>query len=274
MKVKAAYQGIRGAYSEDAIYKHFGKDAESVGYETFEDVFDSVKKCKATHGIIPFENSIAGNIAANYDLLLKEDVFVTAEVFLKVRHFLLGHKGSGLKEIKSVYSHSQALQPCRDFLRKKKIKVIQEYDTAGAALLLGKRGKEAAAIASEHCAEIYKLDILAKDIQSSMSNTTRFLVFVKKENIPEGLKKEKTSIVFKTKHYPNALVNCLQRLGKNGINLTKLESRPIPENPWEYMFFVDFEGGIDNENVKLALSEMEASATFIKVIGSYPKGRD
>ena len=240
MSIKVAYQGIKGAYSEDAAHKHFGKDAEAIGCETFEDVFEEVKKGRATHGIIPFENSIAGSIVANHSLLLKKDVFVTAEVFLKVRHFLLGHKGSRLKDVKAAYSHSHALEQCRDFLRKHKIKAIPEYDTAGAALLLRKRGKEAAAIASEHCAEIYGLDILAGDIQSNLSNTTRFLVFVKKENIPENLKKEKTSIAFRTKHYPGALVGCLQRLAKHNINLTKLESRPIPENPWEYVFYSDF----------------------------------
>ena len=107
---------------------------------------------------------------------------------------------------------------------------------------------------------------------SSANNTTRFLAFVKKDSVPKDIKKEKTSIAFKTKHYPGALVNCLQRLAKNSINMTKLESRPIPENPWEYVFYVDFEGSIDDKGVKLALSEMEASSTLIKVLGSYPKG--
>ena len=102
---------------------------------------------------------------------------------------------------------------------------------------------------------------------------TRFFVIAKKDNVPNDLKKEKTSIAFKTKHYPGSLVNCLQRLSKNGINMTKLESRPIPENPWEYVFYVDFIGGMDDENVKLALNEMETTATFIKILGSYPKGK-
>lgn len=141
--------------------------------------------------------------------------------------------------------------------------------------LLQKEKKiEEAAIASELCAEIYGLDILERGIETNKNNTTKFSVFVKKENIPENLKKEKTSIAFKTKHYPGALVNCLQRLSKNNINLTKLESRPIPENPWEYVFYADFIGGIDDENVKLALNEMEASSIFIKILGSYPKGKE
>lgn len=271
--MKVAYQGISGAYSEAAIYNYYGKNAEAVGCETFDDVFDAVKRNKADYGFLPFENSIAGSIAENYDLLLKEDVFVVAEVFLKISHSLLSHKGNRLENIKKAYSHPHALHQCRDFLKKHGIKAIPEYDTAGSAKIVKERNKmDEAAIASELCADIYSLEIIKKNIGTSANNTTRFLVFVKKDKVPKDIKKEKTSIAFKTKHYPGALVNCLQRLAKNSINMTKLESRPTPENPWEYVFYVDFEGSIDDKNVKLALSEMEASSTFIKVLGSYPKG--
>lgn len=272
--MKVAYQGIEGAYSEAALYQHFGKNVEAIGYEAFEDVFDAVKKGAVDYGILPFENTVAGSVIRNYDLLVKEDVFVTAEVFFRIRHNLLSHKGNILKNIKAAYSHPHALEQCREFLKKNSIKPVPEYDTAGAAKLVKERGKKIeAAIASELCAEIYCLEIIKKGIETSKFNTTKFFVIVKTDNIPKGLKKEKTSIAFKTKHYPGALVNCLQRLSKNSINMTKLESRPIPENPWEYIFYVDFEGGTDDKNVKLALSEMEASATFIKVLGSYPMGK-
>lgn len=271
--MKFAYQGIRGAYSEAAIYKHYGKNAEAIGYETFEDVFEAVKNNKVDCGFLPFENSIAGSIAENYDLLLKEDVFAIAEVFLKISHSLLSQKENKIENIKKAYSHPHALRQCRDFLKKHGIKAIPEYDTAGSAKIVKERGKiDEAAIASELCASIYSLEIIKKNIGSSENNTTRFLAFVKKDSVPKDIKKEKTSIAFKTKHYPGALVNCLQRLAKNSINMTKLESRPIPENPWEYVFYVDFEGSIDDKSVKLALSEMEASSTLIKVLGSYPKG--
>lgn len=271
--MKVAYQGIEGAYSEAAVFKHFGKKNNAVGYETFQNVFDAVKKGKADYGLLPFENTIAGNVVRNYDLLLKEDVFVIAEVFLKISHNLLSHSGSALKDIKKVYSHTHALEQCHEFLEKHNMKAIPEYDTAGAAKLVKERGKkDEAAIASKLCAEIYGLKTIKSGIETNKNNTTKFLVFVKTRNVPKSLKKEKTSIAFKTKHYPGALVNCLQRLSKNNINMTKLESRPIPENPWEYMFYVDFEGGLDDKNVKLALSEMEASVTFVKVLGSYPKG--
>ncbi len=271
--MKIAYQGIKGAYSEAAVYKHYGKDIESIGHDTFDDVFEAVKKGNVDYGLVPVENTIAGTIVENYDLLLREDVSVIAEVFLRISHSLLSHKGNSLGGIKNVYSHPHALQQCREFLARHKIKAVPEYDTAGAAKLVKERNKkDEAAIASEFCAGIYGLEIIKKSIETNKYNTTRFFVIAKKDNAPKDIKKEKTSIAFKTKHYPGALVNCLQRLSKNNINLTKLESRPIPENPWEYVFYVDFEGSTEDKNVKLALSEMEASAIFIKILGSYPKG--
>lgn len=272
--MKIAFHGEKGAYSEAALYKHFGKNAEAIGFEAFDDVFEAVKNNKVDYGFLPFENTIAGSVAENYDLLLKEDVFVIAESFYKIVHSLLANKGVKFENINKAFSHPHALHQCHDFLRKHNIKSVPEYDTAGAAKIIKKRNKpDEAAIASELCAEIYGLRVLKKDIGTNKNTTTKFFAFVKKENIPKDLKKEKTSIALKTKHYPGALVNCLQRLSKNGINMTKLESRPIPENPWEYVFYVDFIGCIDDENVKLALSEMETTATFIKILGTYPKGK-
>jgi prephenate dehydratase len=273
--MKVAYQGIKGAYSETAVYKHFGDKVDAIGYDTFEDVFEAVIKNKADYGLLPFENTTAGSVAVNYDLLLKYDVYIIAEVFLNITHNLLSHKGNLLKDVKIVYSHNHALEQCREFIRKNGLKAVPEYDTAGAAKIVKERNKQnEAAIASEFCASIYGLDVIKRDIATNKNNITKFFVFVNKENIPKNLKKEKTSIVFKTKHYPGALINCMQRLAKHDINLTKLESRPIPENPWEYVFYADFEGGTEDENVKIALSEMEAASIFLKVLGSYPKGKE
>src|SRR3989338_7507381 len=252
--MRIGYQGIEGAYSEAVIYQHYGKNVKAVGYDTFEEVFEAVKKGKVYLGCLPFENTIAGSVVMNYDLLLKQDVFVIAEVFFKISHSLLSHKGNKLKNIKIAYSHTHSLEQCREFLKKHKIKAVPEYDTAGAAKIVKERNKkEESAIASELCAEIYGLDIIKRGIESNKYNTTKFFAFAKRGKVPNGLKKEKTSIAFKAKHYPGSLVNCLQRFSKNGINMTKLESRPIPENPWEYVFYVDFIGSIDDENVKLAL---------------------
>lgn len=272
--MKIAYQGIKGAYSEAAVYNYFGNDVEVIGFGTSEDVFDAVMNNKVDFGLLPFDNTIAGSVAVNYDLLLKNNVYAIAEVFLEIKHALLSHKGNKISDIKVVYSHPHALEQCRDFIRKHKLKAISEYDTAGAAKIVKERNKrDGASISPELCAQIYNLEVIEKDVQTNKNNITKFLVFVRNDKIPSDLKKEKTSIAFKTKHYPGALINCLQRLAKHNINLTKLESRPIPENPWEYVFYADFEGGVDDENVKLALSEMEASSLFLKVLGSYPKGK-
>lgn len=272
--MKIGYQGIKGAYSESAVYKHFGNDAEAIGFDISEEVFEALENKKIGYALLPFENSIAGSVVINYDLLLKHDVYVVAEIFLKISHCLLANKDTKLKGIRKVYSHPHALEQCREFIRKHKLERVPEFDTAGAAKIVRERGKkDEAAIASEFCAEIYGLEVLEKNIQAQDNNMTKFFVISNKDKIPEDTNREKTSIVFKTKHYHGALINCLQRLAKHGINLTKLESRPVPEHNWEYVFYADFEGGIDDENVKLALSEMEASSTFLKVLGSYPKGK-
>lgn len=271
--MKIAYQGVKGAYSEAAAYSHFGDKIDAIGFETFEEAFEAVKEGKVDYGVVPIDNTIAGTVAANCDLLLKHDVSVIAEVFLDIKHNLLSHNGNSIKDVKFVYSHPHALEQCRVFIRNHHLKPIPEYDTAGAAKIIKERNrKEEAAIASEFCAKIYGLDIIEKDISTAKNNITKFFVFVNSNNIPKNIKQEKTSIVFKTKHYPGALISCLQRLAKHGLSLTKLESRPIPENPWEYAFYADFEGGIEDEKVKLAISEMEVSSTFLKVLGSYPKG--
>ena len=270
--MKIGYQGEKGAYSEAAMYNHYGNDVEAIGYETFEDVFDAVKNNKIDYGFLPFENTIAGSVVINYDLVLKEDVFIVAEVFFKITHSLLSHKGNKLENIKKAYSHPHSLAQCREFLKKYKIDAIPEYDTAGAAKIVKERNKkEESAIASELCAEIYGLEVIKRGIETNKHNTTKFFAFVKKDKIPKDLKKEKTSIVFKTKHYPGALINCLQRLSKNNINLTKLESRPSKRNAWEYVFFVEFDGGLSEPGVQKALQELGEHTSFVKIFGSYSK---
>ncbi len=271
--MKIAYHGIRGSYSEQAIYQHFGKEVNAIGYLTFEKVFEAVNQGEVDLGFLPFENSIAGSITRNYDLLLQSDVFICHEVFLRIKHNLLSQRGNTIEQIKSVHSHPQAIEQCRDFIQENELDIHLEYDTAGAAKLISERKlPEQAAIASEFCAEIYDLEIITQNIARNKFNVTKFLGFVQKEKTPHDLKMEKTSIAFKTKHRPGALISCLQRFSKNNVNLTKLESRPIPENPWEYVFFADLEGAYNDEKVKLSISEIEASSVFVKVLGSYPMG--
>jgi prephenate dehydratase len=272
--MKVAYQGSAGAYSEAALRKHFGPRAQALGFELSEDVFAAVETGRADYGILPVENTIAGPVAVNSDLFWEKSVFAVAEVYLRIDHCLLAPKHSKLEWVKTVYSHPVALAQCRAFLRRHKMTAIPEYDTAGAAKLVAeKRDVSQGAIASAACAKAYGLAILKKDVQSFRDNITRFLVFTRPANAPKNLKMQKTSVVFSTPHTPGALLNCLQRFAEHKINLTRLESRPIPSNPFEYVFYVDFTGGLKDVNVKRALRVIEKEAHVLKVLGSYPLGK-
>ena len=270
--MKVAFQGIRGAYSEMAIHEHFGRTVETVGCDAFDDVFDLVNSGDVTFGFIPVENTIAGTVVENYDLLFANDIFVIAEAYLPIRHTLLGKKGARLEDVKEALSHPHALKQCKAYLKSKNIKMVPTYDTAGAAQMVASGNRlDCAAIASALCAEIYDMEILERNIQSNSSNTTRFFVIANKENVPANHKTGKTTVAFKTRHYPGALVDCLKIFQKYNLNLTKLESRPIPENPWEYVFYAAFEAGIDSDEVKSAIGELTLHALFVKLLGSYPK---
>ena len=239
-----------------------------------EQVFEAVEKGRADYGFVPVENSIAGGVGVNCDLLLARPVFAVAESYLHIEHCLLGSPGTALADVEVVYSHPVALAQCREFLNGRHIRAVPEYDTAGAAeLVAGRMDKKEAAIASKACAEAYGLKVLADDIQAVKGNFTRFLAFQREKEAPKGLKMEKTSLAFAVKHHPGALLNCLKRFADHKINLTKLESRPIPENPFEYVFFVDFLGGLDDAQVKEALAQLQFDARQVKVLGSYPLGR-
>jgi prephenate dehydratase len=269
--MKVAFQGARGAYSEMALHEHFGKDVDTVGCDDFDEVFELVLNQEVTYGFIPVENTIAGTVVENYDLLFENDVFVIAEVYLPIRHTLLAKKGARLDGIKEVISHPMALKQCQKFLKSNDIGMVPTYDTAGAARTVARGDRlDRAAIASELCAEIYAMEILARNIQSNSSNTTRFFAIAKKENVPANHTTGKTTVAFKTRHYPGALVDCLQIFQKYKLNLTKLESRPVPENPWEYVFYAAFEAGIDADEVKSAIGELTLHAVFVKLLGSYP----
>jgi prephenate dehydratase len=271
--VIAAYQGLPGAYSESALRHFFGSRARPLPCALSEQVFEAVLKRKAGFGILPVENTIAGNVAVNADLFLKKNVFVIGECYLRIDHCLLAPAKTTLQDVETVYSHPVALAQCRDFIESRKLRAIPEYDTAGAAQIVAQRSHIGeAAIASRDCAKAYGLSILKENIQSFRENITRFLIFTRTDKVPAGLKMRKTSLVFSTQHRPGALLSCLQRFAEHKINLTRLESRPIPENPFEYVFFVDFLGGLDDPAVKRTLAEIRKDAHMVKVIGSYPLG--
>jgi prephenate dehydratase len=269
--VKVAFQGVSGAYSEDALLIHYGAAAEPAGFPFSEQVFDAVQEGRAEEGFVPVENTIAGPVGVNADLLLERPVTAVAEAYLLVEHCLLGRPGDAVEAVRTAYSHPIALAQCRDFLNARGIRAVPEYDTAGAAELVAHRGLSGeAAIAGRRCAEVYGLAVLAEGIQTVKGNYTRFLAFRRAGDAPRGLKKEKTSLAFSVHHRPGALLDCLKLFAAHAINLTKLESRPIPADPFQYSFFVDLLGGEDDAAVKAALAELGAVARAVKVLGSYP----
>jgi chorismate mutase/prephenate dehydratase len=268
--LKVAFQGERGAYSESAVYKFFGEFAEVKPYRDFKDVFESIEKQETIFGVVPVENSIEGSVNQTYDLFLKHDLKVRGEVIVKIEHCLIANPTTKLGDIKAVYSHPQALAQCRTFLEKSGWELIPTYDTAGSVKILKEKGlKNAAAVASEKAADLYEMKILARDIADNPENYTRFFVIAKEDAPMTG--KDKTSVIFAATHKPGALYNALGEFAKRGINLTKIESRPTKQTPWEYNFYLDFEGHRNELQCAEALEALKEHAAFIKILGSYPR---
>ncbi|GAB4276134.1 MAG: prephenate dehydratase [Candidatus Promineifilaceae bacterium] len=267
-----AFQGEPGAYSQQAVYQHFGPDTETLPCRSFTEVFTAVQNGRATHGMLPVENSLAGTVIPAYDLLVDHDLHVQGEAILRVQHCLMAPAGVSLADIKRVKSHYQALAQCEQTLKRMGITPVDYYDTAGAARDLAANPEpETAAIASELAAQIYKLNILARNIEDLDFNYTRFFVLGRTE--PPRQDPSKTSIIFTTRHVPGALYAVMGELAERGINMTKIESRPRRNRPWHYLFYVDFEGHEDDPDVREALMGILKRSSFLKVLGSYPAAK-
>jgi prephenate dehydratase len=270
--MRIAYQGEPGAFSEAAA-RRIDHDAQLVPCKSFEDAFDAVTGGAATHACLPFENSIGGSIHRNYDLLLAHDLPIVAEVELPVVHHLLALPGSTLDGLKRVYSHPQGLAQCERFLRTLNgVEIIATYDTAGSAKMVADaRLTDAAAIASARAGEVFGLVSLAASIQDFDDNITRFLVI---GGTPIGsVVPDKTSIVFSLPNEPGSLFKALSVFALRGIDLTKLESRPIPGRPWEYLFYVDLGIARDEVACARALAHLGEFAPMLRTLGTYASWR-
>ncbi len=268
--MKVTYQGETGAYSEMAVYKFFGSKVEPVPCKDFRDVFESVKIGAVPKGVVPIENSIEGSVNQNYDLFLTYDLKVCGEVAIKLAHVLITNPQTNFEDIKTIYSHPQALAQCRLYLEKYKWEIIPAYDTAGSVKnIKEKRLLDAASIASEKAADLYGMKIIARDIADNPSNYTRFLVLSHEDTAPTG--DDKTSIIFSTKHAPGALYHALGEFASRNINLTRIESRPTKTTAWQYNFYLDFEGHKTEKRCTEALQTLGKYATFVKILGSYPR---
>ena len=265
-----AFQGEPGAYSESAVYQFFGSKVQAKPCRDFRDVFENVKLKTVAAGVVPVENSLEGSINQNYDLFFGYDLKVCGEVIVRIEHCLIVNPGTRMDQIKSVYSHPQALAQCRSYLEKAGWEIVPAYDTAGSVKIIKEEKLlNAAAIASQRAADLYGMQILAKDIADNKENYTRFFVLSDEDSAPTG--KDKTSIIFSAKHEPGSLYHALGEFAKREINLTRIESRPTKKTAWEYNFYLDFEGHRTEHKCIEALKALEKYAIFVKILGSYPK---
>jgi len=267
-RIVVAFQGEHGAYSEEAIRQQFGDDVDTLPCEAFEHIFAAVEEGRATYGVVPVENSTAGSINKSYDLLLDHDLKVHGEIVLRVRHNLMAHPGQGAI-IREVRSHPQALAQCEQYLNRKGYKAIPWYDTAGSAKDLAANPVEGvAAIASKLSASTYGLEIVAEGVEDLNNNFTRFFVIARGEAAYS--ERNKTSLVFAVPNTPGTLFVALGEFANRKINLCKIESRPRRGKPWQYVFYLDFDGHWQDADAGEALVHLLSHAAFVKMLGSYP----
>jgi prephenate dehydratase len=275
-----AFQGARGAFSEEAARKLLGPRVAVLPCERFEDVFRSLQEGHAEGAVVPIENTLAGSVHENYDHLQTFELPIVAETSVRIGHNLIAPKGVAFSKIKRAFSHPVALNQCLDFFaRNPQIERVPFYDTAGSVKMVIEEGlKDSAGIASSVAAEIYGGRILRRSIESDRRNFTRFFLLRR----PEYARRHpvraarnaawKTSLVFSTRNIPGALFRALSAFALRDLNLTKIESRPLRGKPWEYLFYLEFLERADAPNAQNALNHLRELADFLRVLGCYPKG--
>ncbi|MEW6571665.1 MAG: prephenate dehydratase [Nitrospirota bacterium] len=268
--LKVACLGPLATFTHLAALRHFGSSALFIPVESIKEVFDSVEADKAGFGVVPVENSNEGVVTYTLDMFADYDLKVSAEIMLEIAHNLMSKSGDKSK-IRKIYSNPHAAAQCRRWLEGNlpRISILETTSTARAAELAS-QDDESAAIASELAAKIYNLQFVEKHIEDNKHNFTRFLVISKE--IPPRTGKDKTSIMFSIKDKPGSLYNMLEPFKKAKINLTKIESRPSRRKAWEYIFFVDMEGHIEDKKVRKALESIKENCLYLKILGSYPHG--
>jgi 3-deoxy-7-phosphoheptulonate synthase len=268
-----ALSGAPGSFSHKACHQFFGPDVPLMNCSSFSEVFSAVENGGAKLGVVPVENSLTGSIHENYDLLLKHDLKIVGEVTLRVVHNLIGHKGAAIENIRRVYSHPQVFEQCRVFLEKRPgWDMITSKDTATSVLRIKENHDPSeAAIASREAADQFQMAILKEGIETNPRNFTRFVV-ISREDFLEGTK-NKSSLIYSVSDQPGSLFETLKVFAENRINLVKLESRPIHDKPWEYMFYVDVEIDVEDERYKELLNALRTRTEYFKVLGTYGKGR-
>jgi prephenate dehydratase len=281
-RLPIAFQGERGAFSEEAARKLAGANSAVLPCIRFEDVFRSLREGRSGGAAVPIENTLAGSVHENYDHLVNFEFPIVGETSVRIVHNLIAPKGVALSKIKRVFSHPVALNQCLDFFaRNPQIERVPFYDTAGSVKMLMDEGlTDAGAIASAVAADIYGARILRRSIESDRQNFTRFFLLRTPEyarrnpvRTPSPLQAQwKTSLVFSTRNIPGALFRAISAFALRDLNLTKIESRPLRGKPWEYLFYLDFLGRADSPAAVNALNHLGEIADFLRVLGCYPKG--
>ncbi len=265
----AAFLGDVGSFSHKACTQFFGEQVTPMPVESFRGLFDAVKSEACDFGVVPLENSLAGSVHENYDLLLEYDLRIVGEITLRIRHNLIGHQGARVDDIRRIYSHPQVFQQCRQFLdRHGDWDLVSVTDTARAVRHIKERGdRSEAAIAGKDAAGLFEMAVIEESIETNPRNFTRFVV-IGRESMGNGTR-QKSSIIFSTGNQPGSLFQVLKIFADNHINLVKLESRPIHGKPWEYMFYVDLEADVEAPDFTPIMAQLKASVDYLKALGSY-----
>lgn len=277
---RAAFQGEPGAFSQEALRRFLGERVEAVPCQRFEDVFLKLKNKSVSAAVIPIENTLAGSVHENYDHLLHFDFQICGETNVRINHHLIAAPGVRFRDLRRVYSHPVALNQClRFFAEHPGLEMVPFYDTAGSVkMIMEEQRTDAAAIASAVAAEIYGARILRRSLEDDRRNYTRFFLLRRPKDVDRhpqraGRGQEwKTSLVFSTRNSPGALFRALSAFALRDVNLAKIESRPLRGKPWEYLFYLDLLGRVDDQKIRNALGHLQESADFLRVLGCYPKG--
>jgi prephenate dehydratase len=269
--LKVGFQGESGSYSEaSARIQYPDPNYSFVPFRSFRELFEGVESFTVDLAVVPIENSTEGSVNETYDLLVEKPLYVIGEIYQKIHHCLIINKNSSPDEISVIYSHPQALAQCRKYIQNRHLESVPMYDTAGSVKFIKEtRNASAAAIASKHAAQIYDMKVVEEDIEDNSNNFTRFLIISNRYD--SNTDDNKISVIFSISHTPGSLYSILQEFALRNINLTKIESRPTKNIPWEYYFFVDLEGNINDDEVSASLSAVKTATIFFKLLGSYKK---
>lgn len=267
-KPTVMFLGPQGTYTEEAVFKHFGHSISTQACQTIGEVFEQVEKDQAFYGVVPVENSSEGTVTHTLDCFMNTKLGIVGEIELRINHCLLSNQES-TEHLEKVYGHFQSLAQCRHWFASHLPNCLQiSVESSAQAIQEAKKTQHTAAVASTSAAQLYGLNILAKDIEDTSNNTTRFLVIGRSQIERSG--NDKTSVMVSTKNRPGALADLLQILAKRGISLTRIESRPSRRVNWEYTFFLDMEGHFSEDYLREGLKALEQEADFYKLLGSYP----